>query len=187
MSAEEQLDVLSEDGKPTGQTKTKAEILRSGDWRRVVHIWVVDDEQQLLIQQRADKKGIFDNRWDVSVGGGVRAGEASVVAAQRELAEELGLDLPSDQFQLLGTWKVQPKLVPGKGVMKDFSDTFLVRVPAISDLALTLQPDEVQATDVIKLTDLVEKLKGPAFYAKWVQHGHAYYSEVTAKILQLYS
>lgn len=178
----ELLDVLDDQGRPTGQTKTKAEILRGGDWRRVVHIWVVDDRDRLLIQQRAAGRGIFDNLWDVSVGGGVQAGEPSVEAARRELREELGLDLPISRFQLLGTWKIQPKPVASKGVMKDFSDTFLVRVASIDRSTLNLQPDEVQATDLMDLSELYERIQDPDFYANWVQHGPAYYRGVIVKI-----
>jgi isopentenyl-diphosphate Delta-isomerase len=174
----ELLDVLDEQGNATGRTKTKDAILRDGDWRRVVHIWVVDDHDQLLIQQRAVGRGIFDSLWDVSVGGGVRAGEPSIEAARRELQEELGLDAAIDRFTLLGTWKLPPKPVDEHRVMKDFSDTFLVRLPAIDKTALHLEPKEVQAVDTLGLAELYGQIESSAFYARWVQHGPAYYREV---------
>ncbi len=181
----ELLDVLDENGNPTGRAKTKAEALTAGDWRKVVHIWLVDNDGNLLIQQRAKKGGIFDDMWDVSVGGGVSSGEPSLHAAKRELQEELGLDLPEDKFQFLGTWKMPPKQVDEDRVMKDFSDTFLVRVPKIDLSALKLAPREVQAVDVISLSELSDRIQDPAFYKNWVQHSQTYYHEVIVTILKI--
>ena len=182
--SQELLDVLDETGQPTGRTKTKAEIIRDGDWRKVVHIWIVDNQQQLLVQQRAAGRGIFDNLWDVSVGGGVATGEPSQTAAQREVNEELGLELPIGQFLLLGTWKLLPKTVLGKGVMRDFSDTFLVRLAAIDVAVLQPAPEEVQATDTVSLNELQHKVQDPEQYANWVQHGPMYYREVSSMIME---
>jgi isopentenyldiphosphate isomerase len=178
----ELLDVLDEAGHPTGQTKTKAEILRDGNWRKVIHVWIVDDKEQLLIQQRAHGRGIFDDLWDVSVGGGVSAGEPSLEAARRELDEELGIDLPANRFQLLDTWKIPPKRVDDQRFMKDFSDTFLVRIPAIDLDSLKLAPREVQAAATIELAEFDERIQDAAFAAKWVPHGRVYYREVISKI-----
>lgn len=179
----ELLEVLDKNGKPTGVTKTKGEILRDGNWRKVVHIWLVDDQGNLLIQQRASKGGILDNQWDVTVGGGVSSGETSLHAAKRELKEELGLDFPESKLQFLDTYKMPPKKVDENRVMKDFSDTFSVRVHKIDLNTLKLEPREVQSVDVISLKELSNKLKDPVFYANWVQHGQGYYQEVIGKIL----
>ena len=89
------LDILDENGRLTGEVKTKEEILSNGSWRKVVHVWIVDKRGRLLVQQRASGRGIFDNLWDVSVGGGAKTGEPVLEAARREVKEELGLDLPA--------------------------------------------------------------------------------------------
>ncbi|HSW80699.1 MAG TPA: NUDIX domain-containing protein [Candidatus Saccharimonadales bacterium] len=178
----ELLEVIDENGNPTGVAKTKAEILTAGDWRKVIHIWLVDDDSNLLIQRRAKKGGIFDDMWDVTVGGGVSYGEQSLHAAKRELQEELGLELPEEDFQLLGTWKMPPKTVDENREMKDFSDTYLVHVPKIDPAKLKLAPREVQKVDVISLKDLAMKIQDNEIYKKWVQHGREYYLGVSEKI-----
>jgi isopentenyl-diphosphate delta-isomerase len=178
----ELLDVLDSAGQPTGQTKTKDEILRNGDWRRAVHIWIVGDDQRLLVQQRAEGRGIFDGFWDISVGGGVRAGEPSLLAAQREVGEELGLNVTESAFIFLGTWKLPPKPLDANRQMNDFSDTYLLRVPNIELGKLILQAEEVQAVDVLPLTEFERNLQDRDLYADWVQHGESYYHEVIAKI-----
>lgn len=53
----------------------------------------VQQSGQLLIQQRTDCKHIWPGKWDVTVGGGVDAGESSRQGAEREVREELGLEL----------------------------------------------------------------------------------------------
>lgn len=45
----------------------------------------------MLIHRRADHKDMWPGRWDLACGGVVGAGEDWLVAAARELAEELGI------------------------------------------------------------------------------------------------
>jgi isopentenyl-diphosphate Delta-isomerase len=179
----ELFEALDESGQPTGLNKTKLKIIRDRDWRKVIHIWLIDNSGNLLIQQRAHGRGIFDDLWDVSVGGGVSAGEQTLRAAKRELKEELGLDLPESAFHLIGIWKMDAKPVRGIGVMNDFSYTYVVKIPKIVLDELKLAPREVQAVDIISVKDLSKRLNDPKFYAEWVPHGQAYYQEESAKLL----
>ena len=64
-----------------------------GEYRTVVHVCLFNPAGQLLIQQRTRSKFIWPGRWDVTVGGGVDAGETSRQGAEREVREELGLDM----------------------------------------------------------------------------------------------
>ena len=45
----------------------------------------------LLVHRRSDGKDLWPGRWDIAVGGVVGAGEDYDAAAQRELAEEIGI------------------------------------------------------------------------------------------------
>lgn len=180
----EMIDVLDEHGAMTGVAKTKQEILQAGDWRKVVHIWVVNAAGRLLIQQRAVGRGIFDGLWDVSVGGGVASGEACIDAAVRELEEELGIQCLPNELQKLGTWKMPPKIVSDCKVMKDFSDTYYLR-SEIELGKLVLQTREVAAADTIALTEFRESIQIPSTAELWVPHGSEYYVGVTDKILDL--
>lgn len=51
----------------------------------------------MLIQQRQPFKANWANMWDLSAGGCVVSGETSPQGAQRELFEELGLDVDFSQ------------------------------------------------------------------------------------------
>lgn len=102
---DELIDVLTEDGTPTGKTSTKYEIYQHGYWHRSVHIWIINENQELLVQKRNPCKKTYPNLWAISSAGHVLAGETSKDAAIRELKEELGIDVSSDELEFLFTVK----------------------------------------------------------------------------------
>jgi isopentenyldiphosphate isomerase len=176
-------DVLNEHGEPTGRTATKEEIFKNGWWRLVVHIWIVNPEtQELLIQKRA-KKGIFDDLWDVSVGGGVQAGEDSVIAAKREVEEELDLGFNESDFELIGRFRV-PKFIPERQQpTNEYSDTFFVR--SGFDLnQVKMQKAEVAEVGSLALSDLINLQSDHQKAGLWVPHGQEYYTTVANKIIE---
>ncbi len=87
---DERLDVLAEDGNPTGETKIRAEVHRDGDWHRTFHLWIVKEGRYVLLQRRSGSKDLEPNKVDVSVGGHLEAGE-TLLDVVREVEEEIGL------------------------------------------------------------------------------------------------
>lgn len=77
------------DKKITMGTKDDAKRLRL--WRRVVHIFIFNNKNELLICKRPASKDAYPNLITSSAGGHVELGESYHVAAKRELYEELGL------------------------------------------------------------------------------------------------
>lgn len=73
------------------RTATRGEKLGENEYRLVVHVCIFNSKGQLLIQRRQSFKKSWSGLWDVTVGGGVQAGESSASAAERELYEELGI------------------------------------------------------------------------------------------------
>ena len=123
-----------------------------GELRLVVHVCVFDRRGRLLIQQRAAEKFIFPNLWDVSVGGGVDAGETSRRGAEREVREELGVSL-----DLSG-------LRPSVTVNFDGGfDDFYILTKDLSIEGLTLQEEEVQAVRWASLEEILDMLGRGAF------------------------
>ncbi len=72
-------------------TVTRAEIRARRLRHRAVFIAVVGSDGRLLIHQRSWTKDLWPGRWDLAVGGVVGSGEPYVVAAVRELGEEVGV------------------------------------------------------------------------------------------------
>lgn len=101
---EELLDVLDEDGSPTGETKPRSEVHRDGDWHRVFQLWVIREDGTLILQRRSQSKDLEPNKVDVTVGGHLAAGESSFDAT-REAEEELGLEVGPERLAFLGSWR----------------------------------------------------------------------------------
>lgn len=101
----EKIDVLDKDGNKTGIIKTKKEVYENGDYHRTVHIWIINDNNEILVQKRHPKKETFPNLWAISVAGHVRSGETSLDALKRELKEELGQKVEDKNIKFLFTLK----------------------------------------------------------------------------------
>ena len=128
----ELVDLYDEDRIPLGRTAERHAPKGPGEYRTVVHVCIFDSRGRLLIQQRSREKDSWPEAWDVSVVGGVDAGETSRQAAEREVREELGLAL-----DLRG---VRPSVTVNFD--GGFDDFYLVeRDLALEDL--TLQKEEV--------------------------------------------
>jgi len=127
-------DLYDENRVPLDRTGERGAPRAPGEFRMVVHVCVFDSQGRLLIQQRTPEKHIWPNLWDVSVGGGVDAGETSRQGAEREFREELGFPLD------LGG------LRPSVTVNFDggFDDFYILTKDLDLD-SLTLQREEVRA------------------------------------------
>ena len=72
---------------------SRGEEIPTGLYRVVIHVAIINSEEKMLIQQRQPFKHSWPNMWDISVGGHVISGETSSQGAQREVKEELGIDV----------------------------------------------------------------------------------------------
>lgn len=59
---------------------------------RASYVLVFNEQKELFLQKRTATKDLYPSCWDVAAGGVVLAGESYEESAQRELAEELGVD-----------------------------------------------------------------------------------------------
>lgn len=126
MSADELLDVLDDQGHPTGHTATRAQIHTEGLWHRSVHVWIVNSRGEILIQKHSMSKDDHPGEWDSQSGGHLRAGQSAVAGAVRELNEELGLTVAPEQFELLFEKTYQSQR-PGY-INNEFNPVFLLTV-----------------------------------------------------------
>lgn len=105
MEEKEYFDILDHFGNKTGAVKLRSQVHKDGDWHKAVHVWLVDKDGKLLIQQRSASKDINPWRWTSSCAGHVDIGEASVETAIRETKEELGINVSKEQLEYIGTMK----------------------------------------------------------------------------------
>ena len=130
----ELLDALDIDGRPTGRTIPRGERFGEDEYRRVVHIVILSTDGRMLIQQRQFFKSGWPGQWDVTVGGSALAGETGREAAERELAEEIGLS--RNLARMHPTFTI--------GFDRGFDD-FFVFVEDVDETSLGLQTEEVRA------------------------------------------
>lgn len=148
----EHWDLFDRNGTPLGRTIQRGDRLHVGEYHKVVHIWVVNSVDRVLIQRRSKHRMLMPNVWAVT-SGSVIAGEDSLTAARRELSEELGIHLPETEFELLG------RLVRRSSLC----DVWLVRRDiAVPDMCL--QHEEVSQARWVTVNQLTEMLRCRQFH-----------------------
>lgn len=152
----ELLDVLDDNGLKTGITKDKDEIYKTGEWFRSVHIWIVNDNNELLLQKRSLYKTTFPNLWAVSVSGHVMAGETSIQAVIREVKEELDIDINSNQCKYLFT--IRRQNIFNNCINRVYDDVYIVKLNI--DVANTniqrTELNEIKYFNLYNLKDMLE-------------------------------
>lgn len=71
-------------------------------------IWIVNDEDELLVQLRSYKDDNKPGTWCIT-GGAVDSGETSLEASVRELKEELGINVNKEQLIFIASERRQRK------------------------------------------------------------------------------
>ncbi len=104
----EHWEVLDSEGNPLGRTVIRGKgVLADGEYHLVVHLWLLNSADQLLIHKRPDHLEIAPGFW-ATIGGSAIAGETSIEAVLRENKEEMGFDLNPDSLttpvRMLRTW-----------------------------------------------------------------------------------
>lgn len=148
----ELVDLYDENRAPLGRTAERYSQKGPGELRVVVHVCLFDWQGRLLIQKRTANKHIWPGLWDVTVGGGVDAGETTRQGAEREVREELGYGL-----DLTG---VRPTVTVN--FAGGFDDFFVVERD-VDIGALTLQAEEVEAVRWVTLAELLDMVDDGSF------------------------
>ena len=52
----EYIDIFDENNNPTGEIKEKTQAHENGDFHRTAHIWIMNDNKELLLQKRSGTK-----------------------------------------------------------------------------------------------------------------------------------
>ena len=120
----ELIDQLDEDGEFLGVVD-KDEAHQKGLWHRAVHVWIVNDKKEILLQYRCHQKKFFPDVWDASFAGHVDTGENPINAVIREGKEELGIDVDVSKLSHLFTIKEQQTY--NDIISNEFVDVFLLR------------------------------------------------------------
>lgn len=124
---DEYFDILDENGHKTGKIKSRISVHKDGDWHRAEHIWIINNNNEILLQRRCPTKDSDPNMLDISCAGHLTAGDEPLVGAIRELKEELNLDVNPSDLEYITTLKRSPKHNDGF-VDNEFDDLYLLRI-----------------------------------------------------------
>jgi isopentenyldiphosphate isomerase len=148
----EQWDIYDVHRIKTGKVVSRGDKLDSDEFHMVIHVAIINSDNQLLIQQRQPFKKGWPNLWDITVGGTVEAGETSQQAVQRELFEELGYAYDFTNSRPHFTINFQ----------RGFDDYYILKAEV--DLAeLTLQESEVQAVKWATKEEIIQMIRRKEF------------------------
>lgn len=177
---DELVDILDEQGNPTGQSCLKSEAHRKGLWHPTIHVWLYNKDGKVLLQQRGKNKETHPLLWDVSVAGHVASGEPIITAAIREVEEEVGYQITEADLESIGTFKAIHK-ISEDFIDAEFHHLFLCELKTPFQ-NLTKQESEVEAMELIPLFRFAEETWGLANTAKYVPHGPTYYKTIVKEI-----
>jgi len=122
-----------------------------GDYHIVVHVCIFGRDGRMLIQQRAHDKAGWPDKWDFTIGGHVVAGETSRQGAERELREELGIELVLTEAPYF-------TITFSDG----FDDYYLIEKDVSPD-AVTLQKEEVQKVKYASKEEIKKMISDGSF------------------------
>jgi isopentenyl-diphosphate delta-isomerase type 1 len=176
----EYLDVVDVQGKPVGLVKSRLEIHRDGDWHKTVHVWLMNNRRELLVQQRAAGKETFPGYWDISCAGHRCTGESAVDAALHETSEELGIVLTPEHLEYLFSITTSSVLHNGTFIDNEIADVFLVHIQG-SAVAIRLSAAEVAAVRWIPVAEFMSSIDRNS--SSFVPH-HEEYERLFSLIMQ---
>ena len=126
----EYVDVYDNKRRKVNKTNIRYENL-GNEFMQAMHLWIMNDKGEFLIQKRSAIKKAYPNMWSVT-GGGSQEGETTLDTCIRESKEEIGINIDIDNLEFVLSIK-----------RKDlFLDVYLLKQNInLSDL--TLQEEEV--------------------------------------------
>lgn len=156
---EELIDVLDENGVKTGEILTRKEIHKRGLWHRAIAVAVINEQNQILVQQRSFKKEKNTGMWDISVAGHISSGQDALSAASREINEEisvnLGFNVDIKEFRYMFSYRKE-EILKENYIERQFYDFFILRKNGLRTEDIKVQESEVEQIKFVSVSELNE-------------------------------
>ena len=154
---DELIDVLDENGIKTGEILTRNEIHKKGLWHRAIVVAIVNENNEVLMQQRSYKKDKNAGMWDISVAGHISTGQDALSAAAREINEEvsvnLGFNVDIKDFRYMFSYRKE-QVIKEDYIERQFYDFFILRKNGLRIENIKVQESEVEQVKFISLSEL---------------------------------
>ncbi len=153
----EYIDIFDENNNPIGIIKEKDKAHLEGNFHRSVHIWIINNKNEILLQRRSPNKKNHPDKWDISSAGHVRTGESLIEGAKREAYEELGIDIDENKLEFIGINKSD------KPHNKEFQYIYLYRTNKVES-DYTFNDGEVSYVKYIPYVEFEKMVKTKSDY-----------------------
>ena len=159
----ERLDVVDENGIPTGEVVSRETAHAEGIRHRTSHVWLArkrEGKLEILLQKRCRQKDSWPGCYDISSAGHIPAGVEFVPSAIRELQEELGVTATPEELIFCGNRRI---CADGEFHGRPFHDRQYSRVFALwrdqEEADFSLQREEIDAVRWMDLAECLEAVK----------------------------
>jgi 8-oxo-dGTP pyrophosphatase MutT (NUDIX family) len=150
MSRDEIVAIVDEHNQIVGSA-SRARMRSEGLRHRATYILVLDAQDRLFVHRRTSTKDVYPSHYDIAAGGVVLAGETYAASAERELAEELGID---------GTaLKPMFDFYYEDGLCRVWGRVFICRW----DGPIAMQAEEIESGEFMQTTDIIEMSRQKPF------------------------
>ena len=160
----ELVDVLNKMKQKTGNICKRNE-LKSGEYRLSAHIWIMNEENKILIQKRNNNLKMYPGIWE-NAGGAVISREDSITAIKREVKEELGIKIDEEKLTFIASFKRY----------KDFVDVFYIK-DDIKIKDINLKKDEVEDVRFVSFDELYKMYENKEFAKSSFEYFKMYITE----------
>lgn len=136
---------------------TRNEVHKRGLWHRSIIVAIINENNEILLQQRSANKEKNANMWDLSVAGHISTGQDSLSAAAREINEEvavnLGYNVDIKEFRFMYSFRKEQKF-SDDFIERQFYDFFILRKNDLILENIKFQESEVQAIKFVSISEL---------------------------------
>ena len=159
----EYLDIVDDNGVPTGEIISRDEAHRKGIMHRTAHVWVIrktDSGIEVLLQKRSLNKESFPGMYDTSSAGHIPAGEEPLSSALRELNEELGIAAEKNSLEYIGSFHIKYEKIFHGSLFKDNEVTSVYLYSGTVETEnLVLQQSEVESVRWFDIEEVWQEIQ----------------------------
>lgn len=162
---EEYWDIYDENRIFQNRTIRRGDTFEDGEYYVCCEVWIQNSKGEMLITQRhPDKKA--GGLWEF-IGGGVLTGETSEQAAVREVKEEIGILLTTNELSLLNIYKnrnyfmdiyLAKKDVNIQSILLDENETVNAKWVSQKELQLMIENQKLVRSVVLRYNMLKDKI-----------------------------
>lgn len=172
----EKIDVLDQNGLPTGETSDINTIHNKGLIHGGIHVGLYTKQGGVVLEKRSSNIIFNPGLWDLSMGGVISSGETPEESLIRETKEELGITLELKDTQKLFVSEYNHYLSHYGFHNHNFIHTYIAEVP--EDIKFKLQESEVGDARIVSISEARNMNDSNKAIIGQIIDTHAYYDRI---------